>query len=170
MVYLLRWLALQVIKYFSCFIIFMKGTDRTFMYLVSVQQVCGSTPANLTHAWWSTLWPTVANRQWHPATLFGGSVVMWALPKPLFGLMGDCFIYLFIYWLLLYYPLYCLQLYIGYHYIYWLPLNIGYHYILVTSIYSSPLNIEYHCITLYICYHYKLVTTIYWLPLYYPLY
>ena len=48
---------------FSRFIIFMKGTDRTFMHLVSVQRVCGSTPLNLTHAWWTTLWPSVANRQ-----------------------------------------------------------------------------------------------------------
>ena len=59
---------------------------------------CGSTLLNLTRAWWSTLWSSVANHQWHPATAFGGSAVMWALPKPLFGLMGDCFIYLlFIY-------------------------------------------------------------------------
>ena len=74
----------------------MKGTDRTFIYLVSVQRVCGSTPLNLTHAWWYTLRPRVANRQWHPATPFGDSAVTWALPKPLFGLMGDCFIYLLI--------------------------------------------------------------------------
>ena len=31
--------------------------------LVSVQRVCGSTPLNLTHAWWSTLWSSVANHQ-----------------------------------------------------------------------------------------------------------
>ena len=86
-----------LLLFFSCFIIFMKGTDRTFMHLVSVQRVCGSTPLNLTHAWWPTFWPTVANLQWHPATPFGGCAVIWALPKPLFGLMGDCFIYLFIY-------------------------------------------------------------------------
>ena len=39
---------------------FHEGTDRTFMHLVSVQRVCGSTPLNLTHALWSTLWSSVA--------------------------------------------------------------------------------------------------------------
>ena len=38
----------------------------------------------------------VANRQWHPATPFGDNAVTWALPIPLLGLMGDCFIYLFL--------------------------------------------------------------------------
>ena len=37
----------------------MIGTDRTFMLLVIAQRVCGSTPLNLTHAWWSTLWYSV---------------------------------------------------------------------------------------------------------------
>ena len=31
-------------------------------------------------------------------TPFGDSAVKWALPIPLFGLMGDCFIYLFNEW------------------------------------------------------------------------
>ena len=47
-----------------------EGTDRIFMHVVSVSLFCGSTPLNLAHAWWSTLWSSVANHQWYSATSF----------------------------------------------------------------------------------------------------